>query len=735
MIKSFVFLVLILLSCKAFSQTGTVIDKATKQPLEACSVYFPDDHAGTTTSKDGTFSLKNYLSSHLTMQFSMEGYKALSITMTILDSNYVFELEPSHLHFHEVIVSASKGKLQNDNITHVERREMNELRSQGAGSLVQALASISGVEQRATGIGIGKPVIRGLSGNRIVVYAQDIRQENQQWGDEHGLGIGDLGIEAVEVIKGPSSLLYGSDALGGVLYFVEERYAKENKTEAYIVSNLQSNNQTINTTGAFKVNRNKCKINLFGGYTSAADFQVPSGMRARNSRFNETDVKAAFGYAYKKWGMHLRYSLISNHFGITEDSTMGKQTDRTPELPYQVVSNQALSFSNTIHFNRSALNMVLGYVTNDRKEFEDLPDSAGLAMRLNTSSFNVKWTWPFNHDRTHLVVGSQGMHQVNRNRGLSYLIPDGQINDLGVFALLNGSIHRVKYQGGVRLDYRNMTGKALTEDTSLVFAPLNRSFVNPNFSIGISYNTGKWTLRANIANGFRSPNFSELTSNGVHEGTKRYEVGNAGLRIENAIQADLSLDYNGEHLQWSLNPFVNRIQDYIYLQPTAQVINRVQVYHFLQTNATLYGGEAGMHYHPHRIHWLHLESNLSTVFAQDDRGKALPLIPQVNIRTTAKAEIDSWIKSVFIAHTYKFRQNRIAEFETTTPAYHLFNAGIQFQPEIRKHPVEMNLTVNNLFNTRYIDHLSRFNVFGIPNQGINANLVLRYTLFSGPTAR
>ncbi len=728
MIRQAFTLLLILTTSLLYGQTAIVVDKTTKAPLENCSIYFPDYHTGTNTNERGEASLKNYSSINLNIQISLVGYKTVLVSQTIKDSTYVFELEPSHIQMQEVVISAPKGKLQKENITHIERKDISELKSSGVNSLVQAITNIAGVEQQSTGVGIGKPIIRGLSGNRIVVYAQDIRQENQQWGDEHGLGIGDVGIEAVEVIKGPSSLLYGSDALGGVLYFVEERYAKENKTEAYIQTNLQSNNQAINGLGAFKINKNKLKLNLFGGYTSTTDYQVPNFSRANNSRFNETNFKTAFGYAHKKWVTNIRYSFLQNNFGITEDSILTKSIERNIELPFQTIINNSISFNNSFYLNKSTLNIVLGYSTNNRKEFSQNADTTSLAMQLNTFSFNAKWTKIFKNENYNLIIGSQGMHQTNKNLGIEYLIPNGQINDFGLYGLLNGKIKNVNFQGGVRLDYRNVKVEQLLEDTLIIFKSFQKQYVNPNFSFGISYNKNNWTLRANVANGFRSPNFAELSANGVHEGTKRYEIGNQNLKIENAIQADVSMDYMSEHFQFSINPFINRIQNYIYLQPTSQFINGLQVYKFLQTNATLYGGELGIHYHPHTLHWLHLESNLSTTIAQDDNNNPLPLIPQTRIRTTAKVEVGKVIKNVFISNTYKFYQDRISEFETQSSAYNLPSAGFNLQTKICKQLLDISFAINNILNTQYIDHLSRFKIFGIPNQGINFNLTMKYTI-------
>ena len=175
-----------------------------------------------------------------------------------------------------MVISVPGGKLQSENIVNIERRKLEQLQQTAPATLAEAISNIPGVEQNTTGTGIGKPVIRGLSGNRIVTYAQGIRIENQQWGAEHGLGVGEVGIESAEVIKGPASLLYGSDALGGVLYFVDERYAKHNTVEGFAQIRFLSNTLGIFNTLGTKLHKGRFKLNLFGTYTSNADYQTPN---------------------------------------------------------------------------------------------------------------------------------------------------------------------------------------------------------------------------------------------------------------------------------------------------------------------------------------------------------------------------------------------------------------------------------------------------------------------------
>jgi iron complex outermembrane receptor protein len=243
-IKSILTILSLFLFSTVFSQDfiGTVLDKETKQAIPYAQVYFVDLKTGTTTDENGIFKIEHFNQKIIHIQITFIGYNIIDQIVNInTTKEQTFYLEQSHLELEEVVISAPSGRLQGENIVSIEHKKIAKLQQTSPLTLAEAISNIPGVEQTTTGAGIGKPVIRGLSGNRIVTYAQGIRIENQQWGDEHGLGVGEVGIESVEVIKGPASLLYGSDALGGVLYFIDERYARHNTIEGFAQTKFLSN--------------------------------------------------------------------------------------------------------------------------------------------------------------------------------------------------------------------------------------------------------------------------------------------------------------------------------------------------------------------------------------------------------------------------------------------------------------------------------------------------------------
>src|SRR5690606_8265991 len=260
-------------------------------------------------------------------------------------------------------------KLQSENVMKVEHARVADLKANGALTLSEGISNIAGVESISTGQGIGKPVIRGLSSNRVLVYTQGVRLENQQFGGEHGLGLNDAGVESVEVIKGSASLLYGSDALGGVLYVNPEKFASQNTSSGDASFNYYTNTQGISTNAGYKSSGENFKFLIRGSLGEYADYDTED-YRVTNSRFMQKDLKAGMGYQTTAFKTELRYNLNASKLGIPEEIGL-QSTNKTPLLPYQEINNHVFSSKSTFFLDNSSFDINLGYIYNDRKEFED----------------------------------------------------------------------------------------------------------------------------------------------------------------------------------------------------------------------------------------------------------------------------------------------------------------------------------------------------------------------------
>ena len=598
--------------------------------------------------------------------------------------------------------------------------------------MIEGLATIPGVSQVSTGTSIGKPVIRGLSGNRVLVYSQGVRLENQQFGEEHGLGLNDAGVESVEVIKGPASLLYGSDALGGVLYLNPEKFANPKEFKTDFSLRFFSNTLGSNSSLGLKTSTENWKFLARGSFNTHADYQVPNGERVTNTRYNETDLKTGIGYSNSSFSSVLRYNFNKLDLGIPENGIAEQSTNHTTTFPKQAVDNHILSLHNNFYFKNSKLDADLGYIFNDRSEFED-NTVAILHMKLRTFNYDLKYYLP-KLGKIETIVGVQGMHQTNTNLGEELLIPDARTNDFGVFGTANYEYGKNVLQAGLRFGNRKVASNTHgVIGNEGYFEAIDKSFDSFNASLGYKTNlTDDFTLRLNIASGFRAPNLAELTSNGVHEGSNRYEIGNANLENEQNLQTDFNLEFKSSHFELFANGFYNHINNYIFITPNGTVIDDNNVYDYVQANAKLYGGEGGIHFHPHPLDWLHFTSSFETVIGKNDNGNNLPLIPANKWNNTFKGEfeIKNWWKEGFAMLNLEstFAQNNISEFETKTNDYTLVNLGLGGKIIINKAVFYFNLNANNVFDKIYVSHLSRLKTDGIPNIGRNIVLGINFII-------
>ena len=715
------------------SVTGKITDTK-NQPIIGVSVYAPELHKGTSTDENGKYTLSNIPTGTAKLTFAFTGFATQNKTINVLKKENILDiiLEETVLHMDEVIVSTAFNKIQSQNVMKVEHSTIKELQQKGTSTLIEGLATIPGVSQVSTGTSIGKPVIRGLSGNRVLVYSQGVRIENQQFGDEHGLGLNDAGIESVEVIKGPASLLYGSDALGGVLYFNPEKFANASTFTTNFSQKFFSNTLGSNSSLGLKTSTENWKFLARGTYNTHSDYKIAEGDRVTNTRYQETDFKTGIGYSNSKFSSVFRYNYNDLDLGIPEEGIAEQTTNKKTEYPKQGVFNHLLSLNNTIFFEKSKLDVDLGYISNDRSEFED-SEVAILHMKLNTFNYDAKYYLP-KLGKFESIVGIQGMHQTNKNSGEEYLIPDATTTDFGFFGTGVYEWKSNVLQAGLRFDNRKITTIAhgiSGEEGS--FEAIDKSFDSFNASLGYKTNLAKdLSLRLNVASGFRAPNLAELTSNGVHEGTNRYEVGNSDLKTEQNVQTDLNLEYKSSHIEFFVNGFYNHINNYIYTSPTGEVIDDNAVFDYIQNDAKLFGGEIGVHFHPHPLDWLHYETSFETVTGKKQNGDYLPLIPANNWNNTIRTEfkIKNWLEDGFATLNVSstFNQNNVSGFETKSNGYTLLNLGFGGTVKLGKTIFDLNLNANNLLDKEYTAHLSRLKTDGIPNMGRNIVLGVNFNI-------
>ena len=637
-----------------------------------------------------------------------------------------------HLNLKEVVVTGATGSTKlKESSAPVSLFTARQLESVSATNIIDAVTTIPGVAQVTTGSGISKPIIRGMGYNRIVVVSDGIRQEGQQWGDEHGIEVDAASISSVEVLKGPGSLVYGSDALAGVLRFNSSPIVPKGKMRAGFSTEYQTNNGLFDYSVYFSGNKKgnvwnaRYSEKMAHAYKNRYDGYVP------NSQFHERAAQL-MGGINRSWG----YSRLTlSYYNITPSIVEGERDEETGDLvceygrlkqyshgmPYQQVYHYKAAWDNSFYLGDGKLNVLLGYQLNRRQEFEDAesPNEYELYFKLHTLSYNVHYVTP-HLGNWKITAGVGGMYQKSVNGGEEFLIPDYSLFDFGVFATTHADLGRWDVNGGVRFDNRHMNGRELEDDGKIRFEAFKRNFRGLTASVGAVFHaTDRLDLRANVARGFRAPNISELSSNGVHEGSVRYELGNVGLKPEHSLQFDLGVEFESPVVACKLDLFANLIDNYIFIHRVADVVDpEYMTYRYDAGDSRLMGGELSIDVHP--LHALHLGTSLSYVSAirlhQPRESRYLPFTPAPRWTLDAKYEINHdgrVFSNAFVAAQwdYYFKQNHYYsadETETATPAYGLLNlsAGTDVMIHGRR-AMSFYFTAQNVTNKVYQSHLSR----------------------------
>ena len=738
--KSFLLAFLTFFSFPMLAQkiVGRVLSESTAKGISSATVYIVETDQSSLTDSLGRFSIVKPKTETFRMKISAKGFQNQFITIKTEQIDFIFYLVSQHVDLQEITISGSSTQVQNQNPFHIETRKLSELTNISAINMGEVIARIPGVYQASLGNGISKPVIRGLQGMRVVSLLNGLRIEGQQWGGDHGMGIAELGVGSVEVIKGPSSLLYGADALGGVLYFSDAPFAATGTREIQTYGLGQTN--TMGGVGRFlwKESRDKVRWMLGASYTNHADFQLPSGKFAENSRFNEFVLKSAVGFNGKKSVHNLRYNYIHSTTGIpghSHDTMVSPETfqvdiqRRKYSLPAQFFSNHYFSSDNKWYTSKNEYQVLAGWTYNQLIEFDEKVTIPSLSMNLMNSLYSVKWTNKA-IENLKITSGIQGMFQVNNNEpnASDTLIPNSRTFDNGIYTSMQYTYKLWNFQAGARYDLRNIN----TLHSFSGSDALTRNFGGFNSSLGGVYAGKKLTFRTSLSTGYRAPHLTELVSNGFHHGALRFEIGDQNLVPEYASQIDVTTEITQDHFVLIFNPFINQIRNYIYLQPVDSLVDNIPVFEYRQLSSVLfYGGDIGFHYHPHFAHNLHIESSVSLIYAQTKSDSSISLIPQPRFQNSVRYSFNMGkkvtLKELFVQYTLMGAQNNVAFIETPSNAYHLLDASLSF--EIKgKQPIQFNLGCKNILNVRYIDHLSRLKNIGMPGAGRNFYVSFTYNL-------
>lgn len=714
------------------SLTGRITEKS-GTPLPGASIYIPDLKLGVVADTGGYYRFNSLPSGRYLVEAHFIGYKTFTKTATVSGPVTLdFMLSDEYVEESAVVVTGlSKATQVKRNPVPIVSISHDYLVTNLSTNAIDALTKIPGIRAVTTGPNVSKPFIRGLGYNRILTLYDGIRQEGQQWGDEHGIEVDQYAIDHVEVIKGPASLSFGSDALAGVVNLIPTQPAPEGKMKGDLTLDYQTNNKYLGGSAMLGATKNGFEWLARISHKQAVDYQDKIDGRVFGTAFNETDGNASLGL-HRKWGYsHLdivAYNDLQEIPDGSRDSLTRQFTRQITEIDTarQIVSQHDLN-SYTIerlhqhvqHYrvysgnsfemgDWGRLQVNLGFQRSIRQEFSHpvLYNIAGLDLRENTYTYDVKYFLPeFNN--WNVTVGINGEYQENNaTRGTDFVIPSFHQFDFGPFVLAKRTFDKLDIAGGIRYDTRSFKNDALYTNPNPVtgfdmpvygadtvgatreFSNYKKNFNGYSGSLGATYNFSEhFSAKANIARGYRAPNIAEISANGVHPGTNIYQLGNPDFKPEFSLQEDIGFVYSSHYLVATLDLFNNVISNYIYNEKISAVSGADSTdgkgdtyFRFTASKAQLYGGEASIDIHP--VKALHIETNFSVVDALNkgtqpkslgDSAKYLPFIPPAHGLSEIRYEFN-WQKSnlnhafVKVQMEYYAAQNRaFIAYNTETP--------------------------------------------------------------------
>lgn len=778
----------------SFKLSGIIVNEQ-NQPLTGVSVFLSPIRKGTITNTQGKYTIGKLKKGAYIVAISSVGYKTLVDTIQInSNKEYNVQLSFASLSLQEVIVTDHFAETRKkEESLNIEIVNDDYLKQNLGGSLMKSLERLPGISTIDIGSGQSKPVIRGLGFNRVVVIENGIKHEGQQWGADHGLEIDQYAVNKLEVIKGPASLMYGSDAIGGVIEVKQNMIPVDNSVDGTLDLFGKTNNNLMGTSVSISGRKKFLFAGLRATLLDYGDYKVPTdsvniySYRAplyknhmRNTAGKEQNLHFSFGIIQRKFQSKFYISNVNSKSGFfanahgleprSVDAELHDKSSRDIQYPYQQVNHFKLINKSQWTYNKLKFESDLGFQRNFRQEWSQyvnhgymppvFPNSLDFNADLERQfdkyiySANLKTTY-YRNDRIFFSVGVNVDYQENKIDGRGFIIPAfDQINAGGfVFAKHSFSEKNI-FQFGVRYDYGRVNTQSyydwfpspvvVNSDTTMQYLKraddLNRSFSSISWSVGYNYNCEKWSFKVNIGKSFRVPIAKELAANGVNYHHFSYEVGNSDLSPETSYQLDAGIEYNLKKLAIGATPFLNYFSNYIYLNPSSEhdrlYGNGNQIYYYTQSNVFRYGGEVHAHYKIIRSLQLGIigEYVYSEQLSGEKKGFTLPFSPPASAIFNLKYQKSKikLVENAYLSIDYKLTasQTNIVPPEEITDGYQAINFG--FGGEIRLKNQNLNFTfqVQNLLNNKYFNHTSYYRLINVPEPG--RNFILNVSIpFSG----
>jgi iron complex outermembrane receptor protein len=751
-----------------FKLEGHVEDSDTKEKLEAATVLIRETGKSMLTDSRGDFVFTNLCPGTYHILVTHIHCDSTALTILIDRDRHLDVFLPHAKSMMQNITLESKTSFSVDARSVLSGQKLQETRGM---SISEAFAKIPGVVLLQTGTNNAKPVVHGLHGNRVITVNNGIRQEGQQWGNEHAPEIDPYVADKLSLVEGVDALRYGSDALGGVLLVDPKplRFNQQDSRTEFNTGYFSNNRQYVISAIHERSVRSVPDLNvrIQSTFKKAANVQTPH-YRLNNTGLDEINGSLTIGYRKNRWNTEFYISRFQTRIGIFSGSHIGNfsdllnaikadqpdptflnQTGYSIARPRQEVVHSLAKWRQSFRLNKGKIQLLVSGQSNARKEFDVVRSSTNtkpqMDLTISTLAQDLLWENPINKTSS-MLIGVNGIQQQNTYQG-RYFIPNFTAFSGGMYALYKWNSKQWELHAGARIDHRNLSTLRLlvsgdTLDNRFRFST-QAATCYAQYKPGFIHD---FSLSFQLGVASRSPHVNELLSNGIHHGTATFEQGDPNLRIERSLSIQTRLLYeNHEHtVKLELNGYGQRIRNFIFMapQPNSPVLTNAGAFPrmvYQQTDAQLMGLDA--------IFSLQLMKSLSTdaqasvLRARDlTRSTWLILMPADRISNNIKYQfadgkrVSASYVSAEVQHVFKQTcvpnvASGITDYKSPPNAYSLFHLHASTTFNVGKHPLAVTISIRNLFNTAYRDYLNQFRYF-IDEPGRNIQLRLNYIIAS-----
>ena len=776
-LKNLITFLFALFSCFIFSQNKINGKILCKEKIDYSDIHIHIGKKITKADFEGNYSVDKLANGTTQISIWLVGYQSIDTIIELKKSVQIdFKLKQKITKLQEIVIQ-QKG---NHFITTAPEQtlKLNTIEKYSNQSLGDALKEVTGISTLKTGSTVVKPIINGLYGSRVTILNNNVKLEDQQWGTEHAPNFDINAANKITVIKGASGLQYGGDAIGG-LVIIEPLSVKTDTLFGKTIMNYDSNGKGGGISSSIhKGNNLGWSWNALAGLKYLGDKQAPNYVLT-NTGNREANFSGDLKYTAHKYTTTIFYSFYKSMIGILSASHTGnvndlfesitnkipsivKDFEYTIQNPKQEVAHHIGKFNFDYSFNElESILFQYAFQYNKRLEFDvrrgDFNNRPALDLDLRTHSLNLDYK-KNNHD---LVLKSGLSTNIQNNyanpaTGVRPLIPNYDKIDFGVYGIGTYKFSNdFSIDSGLRYDFSKIDAIKFYQKSRWEERAYSTTFPNiiigdfgtqwltkPNFTFhNLAATTGfyhqintHWNWSGNLSYASRNPNPSEFFSDGLHHATGVIELGDLNLKKEQASKLSFTIQKKSKTFSLVINPYINHIQDYIYLKPNGfetTIRGAFPVWEYEQTNAQL----IGLDFHTNWAitdKWQHTFSAAYVNGKEIDNKNALIDMPPLNLNNKISFSKKEWnqliveLKSETVLRQNQYPDNNfytniikdnelvsvLVDISTPPPAYQLFHFYAEMKlPIFNKASTSLAFGVQNIFNVSYRDYLNRQRFF------------------------